>query len=91
MTLDLRSWCVEVGEDVVAELEERDHAVPRLVEDAEHVAQLRRPQRLAVVVVEAEVVAEVAKLQVAEHPRPVGVGRVEEVLYLRREGAQRSG
>ena len=47
--------------------------VARLVEHAEHVAHLRRRQ------VEAELAQEGAELEVAEHPRLVGVGRVEEV------------
>ena len=51
--------------------------VARLVEHAEHVAHLRRRQ------VEAELAEEGAELEVAEHPRLVGVGRVEEVLHAR--------
>ena len=51
--------------------------VARLVEHAEHVAHLRRRQ------VEAELAEEGAELEVAEHPRLVGVGRVEEVLHSR--------
>ena len=51
--------------------------VARLVEHAEHVAHLRRRQ------VEAELAQEGAELEVAEHPRLVGVGRVEEVLHSR--------